>query len=70
MTLYSIGNWLFLPGSLIFTGDATSEVFASCSLRSIEHLLASLLFTTGCLLFLQEPDQKDSKSLLLCLMHI
>ncbi len=62
--LYLIGNWLFLLGSLIFTGDSVSEVFTDCSLHSIEHLLASLLFTTGCILFLQESThQEDSKSL-------
>lgn len=58
--LYSIGNWLFLLGSIVFTGDAVSEVLTDVSLRAIEHLSASILFTTGCVIFLLEPSQKEN----------
>ncbi len=58
MAPYSIGNWLFLAGSIIFSFDAISEVTEKLSIHSFEHLLASIFFTTGCVLFLL-PSQKE-----------
>ena len=48
----ALASWLFLMGALIFTGDSILEVIEGLSLQSILHLLASLFFTVGSILFI------------------
>jgi len=48
----TIGNWLFLIGSLLFTFDAISNVWETYSARSYVLLAACGFFTIGCILFL------------------
>lgn len=62
--MLTIGNWLFVIGSIIFTCDSVSEILEGLTLRSIEHFSASLLFTAGSVLFLLESTaKKDTESL-------
>jgi cytochrome c oxidase assembly factor CtaG len=63
MPSYStVGNWLFLIGSLLFTFDAIDNAWVSCSMRSFLILAACCLFTTGCILFLLDvPAKVDSQ---------
>lgn len=49
--LFTFVSWLFLIGSLIFQIDAILEFMEGFSIHVILHLLASLLFTIGSILF-------------------
>lgn len=54
----TVGNWLFLFGSLLFTFDAINNAWSSCSKRSFLILTACCLFTLGCILFLLNGSAK------------
>lgn len=59
----TIGNWLFLFGSLLFTLDAISDAWVACSMRALVILVACCLFTMGCILFLLDtPAKADLKT--------
>lgn len=58
--LLSIGNWLFLLGSLVFTFDTIIEIFEGITLHSIFHIVACLLFTIGCVLFILDAHKSDA----------
>ncbi|NJO81056.1 MAG: hypothetical protein HC827_22860 [Cyanobacteria bacterium RM1_2_2] len=45
-------SWLFLIGSLMFVLDAILENMRGVSFSSLLHLLASVLFTIGSVLFI------------------
>lgn len=64
MSAYTtIGNWLFLIGSLLFTGDAVNNVWVSCSVRSLVILTACCLFTTGCVFFLLDTSATANQNI-------
>ena len=52
MTREALVSWLFLIGSLIFVLDAILENIRGISFSSLLHLLASILFTIGSVLFI------------------
>lgn len=54
-----IANWLFLMGSTVFTLDAVIEIGKSLSIHSVFSILASLAFTIGCILFLEDACRQD-----------
>lgn len=51
-------SWLFLIGSLMFVLDAILENMRSISFSSLLHLLASILFTIGSVLFIPTDSQQ------------
>ncbi len=50
-------SWLFLIGSLMFVLDAVLENMRGVSFSSLLHLLASILFTIGSILFIPNDSQ-------------
>jgi hypothetical protein len=50
-------SWLFLIGSLMFVLDAVLENMRGVSFSSLLHLLASVLFTIGSMLFIPTDSQ-------------
>ena len=53
-----LANWLFMLGSLVFTIDALLENIESFSLHSLFHIFASVAFSCGCVLFLQDAQRQ------------
>ncbi|MEM8808261.1 MAG: hypothetical protein AAGF01_19755 [Cyanobacteria bacterium P01_G01_bin.38] len=52
-------SWLFLIGSLMFVLDAILENVRGVSFSSVLHLVASILFTIGSVLFIPNDSQQD-----------
>ena len=50
-------SWLFLIGSLMFVLDGILENLRGVSFSSVLHLLASILFTIGSILFIPNDSQ-------------
>ena len=50
-------SWLFLIGSLMFVLDSVLENLPGVSFSSLLHLLASILFTIGSILFIPNDSQ-------------
>lgn len=50
-------SWLFLIGSLMFVLDTVLENMRGISFSSLLHLLASILFTIGSVLFIPTDSQ-------------
>ncbi|WP_152532321.1 hypothetical protein [Leptolyngbya sp. Heron Island J] len=53
----AVVSWLFLIGSLMFVLDAVLENTRGVSFSSLLHLLASILFTIGSILFIPNDSQ-------------
>lgn len=53
----TVVSWLFLIGSLTFFLDAVLENMQGVSFSSLLHLLASILFTIGSVLFIPNDSQ-------------
>ena len=52
-----LASWLFLIGSLIFLVNGFLELTEGISIHALLHLVASLLFTIGSILFI--PTDKN-----------
>ena len=48
-----IGSWLFLLGSLAFTGDAGVAVSDGADAREILYLSGCVMFVAGCAFFIR-----------------
>lgn len=48
----SLVSWLFLIGSLLFLFDGLIELTEGISIHVVIHLIASILFTIGSILFI------------------
>ncbi|MDJ0570104.1 MAG: hypothetical protein QNJ53_13815 [Pleurocapsa sp. MO_192.B19] len=57
-----LANWLFVMGSTLFTLDAVMEISRSLSVHSVFLILASLAFTFGCVLFLEDACRQRNHS--------
>ncbi|MEL6225047.1 MAG: hypothetical protein AAFR31_20650 [Cyanobacteria bacterium J06627_8] len=51
-------SWLFLLGSLMFVLDSILENMRGVSFSSLLHLVASILFTIGSVLFIPNDSQR------------
>ena len=53
----SLVSWLFLIGSLMFLFDGLIELTEGISIHTVIHIVASVLFTIGSVLFI--PTDKN-----------
>ncbi|MGB3403354.1 MAG: hypothetical protein WBA77_11760 [Microcoleaceae cyanobacterium] len=50
-------SWLFLIGSLLFLFDGLLELSEGLSIHVANHLIASILFTVGSILFIPTDNK-------------